>query len=496
MIVVNTIEPTRVLDVLAALADELRQMAFYEFSRTDGVVEAISRAPVSDDTTFAGAIDAAQSMFKSRPNSNFVFVDVEDIDSESSTSRHFAELARLAEARQGSIILIVDKPVWSGLSRLGMSITLELPTAEEMNAIIAGLIDDHRGVVSVEWQPDDVRRVSETLVGITASEAVNILATLLTKGHLGLEEIDEVSQLKDAVFSELNGLEKVHLTDDYSVGGLRNLRTWLDEREFAMKADLSRSPLRPPKGVLLVGVPGCGKSLSAKAVAAQWHMPLYRFDMAGILGMYVGQSESRMKEALSTADRVAPCVLWIDEIEKALANGGGDSGTTKRLIGQFLFWLQESEKKVFVVATANDVTSLPPELLRKGRFDELFFVDLPDADDRAEIIRLYFGKYLGVSIPDADVTALVDASEGFAGSDIDAVIHDIAWAVARGRLGDVRDIATVLEYFHNVVPYSQTNPEDVRDIRQWGRTRAVPAGTASHSESQDNRDDRRRVMIL
>ena len=172
--------------------------------------------------------------------------------------------------------------------------------------------------------------------------------------------------------------------------------------------------------VLLVGVPGCGKSLSAKAVAAQWRLPLYRLDMASILGMYVGVSENRFKEALEAADRVAPCVLWVDEIEKALASGAGngDSGTTRRLIGQFLFWLQESTSKVFLVATANEVTSLPPELLRKGRFDEIFFVDLPDEDDRREIIELYFRKYLEMDPSPLLVDELVEISEGFAGFNV------------------------------------------------------------------------------
>src|SRR3954464_14055214 len=151
-----------------------------------------------------------------------------------------------------------------------------------------------------------------------------------------------------------------------------------------MRADLSHSALRPPKGVLLVGVPGCGKSLSAKAVAAEWRLPLYRLDLAAILGQYVGQSEGRLREALDTADRMAPCVLWIDEIEKGLAGQNDSTGVGRRLVGQFLFWLQESRSRAFVVATSNDVRALPPELLRKGRFDELFFVDLPDTEDRKE----------------------------------------------------------------------------------------------------------------
>ncbi|PAY23342.1 ATPase [Dietzia natronolimnaea] len=496
LIVVRSIEPGRVLDSISALAGELRTMAFFEHSRTEGLVEMTSRQSVAEDFSLPGALEHARSTFKARTNANFVFPDVEDIEDESSTSRHMAEMVRLAETRQGSIVLVAAKPVWSGLRRLGMSVTLDLPTVDEMFDTLNGMIDDHRGVVATSWQHDDVRRAAETLVGITEGEAINILATLLTKGSLVPDDVAELSQFKESIFGELAGLERVRLRDGYVIGGLRNLRSWLARKEYAMKADLSDSHLRPPKGVLLVGVPGCGKSLSAKAIAAQWHLPLYRLDMAGILGMYVGQSESRLREALDTADRVAPCVLWIDEIEKALATGGGDAGTSRRLIGQFLFWLQESTSKVFVVATANDVSSLPPELLRKGRFDEMFFVDLPDAQDREEILRLYFSTYLGAEIAPALCGDLVDSTEGFAASDIDAVIHDVAWAMRESGRQAIPGDDELREFFSNVVPYSVTNAEDLAAIRNWGRTRAVPAGTPSSDGIPLASGDRRRVVVL
>lgn len=496
LIVVRSIEPGRVLDSLGALAGELRTMAFYEHSRTEGLLEMTTRQSVAEDFSLPGALEHARSTFKARTNANFVFPDVEDLDDESSTSRHIAEMVRLAEARQGSIVLIVAKPVWSGLSRLGMSVTLDLPTEDEMFDTLKGMIDDHRGVVAISWQHEDIRRAAETLVGITEGEAINILATMLTKGSLVPDDVSELSQFKESIFGELAGLERVKVRDDYVIGGLRNLRSWLERKEFAMKADLSDSHLRPPKGVLLVGVPGCGKSLSAKAIAAQWQLPLYRLDMAGILGMYVGQSESRLREALDTADRVAPCVLWIDEIEKGLATGSGDSGTSRRLIGQFLFWLQESTSKVFVVATANDVSSLPPELLRKGRFDEMFFVDLPDAADREEILRLYFSTYLGVDLAPALCTELVELTEGFAASDIDAVIHDVAWAMRESGTQTIPEDQALRDFVTNVVPYSVTNAEDLASIRNWGRTRAVPAGTPSTPDAAPQAADRRRVVVL
>ena len=499
LIVVRTVESTRGLDLVFAVAGEFRSMSFHAHSRAKGLYEIGAQVPISDDRSFVGALDFATSTFAARSQANFVFSDVDDIDSDSATARHLAEMARLAEERQGAIIIVSANPVWSGLARLGMTVTLDLPDADELYQVVDAIVDDHRGVMPIDWQHDEIRRAAEILGGVTQTEAINALTTLLAKGSLLRDDVEELAQFKDQIFGDVSGIERVRLPEgEYGVGGLTTLRSWLDERHQLIKADLSGTPLRPPRGVLLVGVPGCGKSLSAKAVAAQWRLPLYRLDMASILGMYVGVSENRFKEALEAADRVAPCVLWVDEIEKALASGAGngDSGTTRRLIGQFLFWLQESTSKVFLVATANEVTSLPPELLRKGRFDEIFFVDLPDEDDRREIIELYFRKYLEMDPSPLLVDELVEISEGFAGADLDAAVHEIA---RNGVISGVPEPTDQLirQMFANVVPYSRTNPEDVELIRAWGRERAMPAGRSRNAFPADaGRNPARRVVIV
>ncbi|MBE3590570.1 MAG: AAA family ATPase, partial [Firmicutes bacterium] len=261
-------------------------------------------------------------------------------------------------------------------------------------------------------------------------------------------------------------------------------------------ADLRDRGIRPPRGILLVGVPGCGKSLSAKAIAADCGLPLYRLDLATIHGQYLGQSEARLKEALSTADHLAPCVLWIDEIEKGLAGamGAGDGGTSYRLVGQFLFWLQEGKARVFVVATANDVSLLPPELLRRGRFDELFFVDLPTPEEREEIIRIYVRRGLKRDV-DADLLKeLVALSEGFSGADIESAVREVVKeAFLKG------DEAVTPELFRmsftNVVPLSKTSPEVIEAIRAWGRERAVPASGVEVSGTHPTVRARRTVIV-
>ncbi|WP_242086747.1 AAA family ATPase [Microbacterium lacticum] len=476
LVVIRSMERNRCADVLASLAGEFRQMPFYIHTRTEGLKQLSDGMLVSEDASLPAAIDYATNLIKRTEYVNFVFTDVEELDDESPTSRHFAELARLAEAHAGTIIVLSEKPVWTGLGRLGMSVTLDLPDADEMYSVIAGLVDQYRGQVQIDWDAEDVRAAAGILSGVTETEAMNVLASLIAGGTLTRDKLRELSEYKDRIFGDLAGIERIRLSEDYRVGGLKNLRTWLSKRERLMIADYSHTKVSPPRGVLLVGVPGCGKSLSAKAIASDWNLPLYRLDMAAVLGMYVGQSESRLREALETADRVAPCVLWIDEIEKALASGG-DGGTSRRLIGQFLFWLQESTSRVFMVATANDISSLPPELTRKGRFDEIFFVDLPDPADRAEILRMYFTSICNFDLPPDLEGLLVQATDSFSGAEIRAVVDEIGLTMYADDRRAMYDDATLLQFFSNTIPFAHSNAEDLDEIRAWGRTRAVPAGT-------------------
>lgn len=499
VVVVNTQEPSRALEAIVDAARRNRAMPFYVHSPAKGLLDIAGGTPITDDRSLSGVLEYATKAFISRDNVNIGLLDVDDLEDESSTARHIAEVARVAGERGGSITIVTAKPVWSGLARLGMTVTLELPDFDELLQVIQGMVETHRGLPGfrIEWNDDELRRAADILSGVTQTEAENIIATLLAKTTLLEEDLTKLSAFKDQIFGGTAGIERVKIRpSDSEVGGLTALREWLEKREGRIKADLQDSILRPPRGVMLVGVPGCGKSLSAKAIAHKWGLPLYRLDMASILGMYVGQSESRLRQAFDAADRVAPCVLWIDEIEKGLSGASSDSGVTTRLIGQFLYWLQESTSKVFTVATANDVTQLPPELLRKGRFDEIFFVDLPDEEERAEIIRLYFRLYMDQEPSPQLVRELVTASEGFAGADLSATIQDIAWERRdRADTGPI-DEHLVLEAFANIVPFSRTNPEDVAAIRQWGLERAIPAnGRKATPPATSGATPLRRVIV-
>jgi hypothetical protein len=492
----RTDERDRALDLLRQLAPQLNIPIFFH-TLSSGTRDIATNRVMNDDRSVAGALDHASQQILQRQNLTFVLTETQDISDDSATSRQLLDVASSATERGGALIVISTASIWPRLQRHGMSLTLDPPNEDEMREIIAECLSPYRGGIPIEWQEPELTEAAAILAGVTRVEAENAIATLLAKGSISKNDLVELTTVKDRIFSDIAGIERVKVSSgDVSVGGLSGLRAWLDKQRPLLTMDLRDRGLRPPRGVLLVGVPGCGKSLSAKAIASNWNLPLYRLDLANIHGQYLGQSEGRLKEALATADRVAPCVLWIDEIEKGLAGsaGGGDGGTSTRVLGHFLYWLQEGRARVFVVSTANDISKLPPELFRRGRFDELFFVDLPSASERHEIISLYIAKHLRRGFEDALVDDLVDISDGFAGSDLQAAVAEAAKeAVLKGEASVTPDY--MRRVFANIVPLSKTNPEAIDGIRAWGRERAVPASGVPIGSAESSPKARRSVLI-
>ena len=474
----KTTEIARMIEIFKIVTRSLN-IPIYIHTLSKGMKDLNTGKTVNEDRTVEGALNYISQQIGQRQNLTFVLTDVSFIEDDTPPAHQLQDVVTLAAETGGVIAVITTKPVWGQLQRKGMNITLDAPNEDEILKIIQDLLHPYKGQMPINWTIAEEKEASTILAGISQVETENIIAMLLAKGSVEKEDVNELRYAKDRIFSDISGIERVVLRkEDLNIGGLDGLKKWLAREKPLITADLRERRIRSPRGILLVGVPGCGKSLSAKAVALEWNLPLYRLDLATMYGQYLGQSEARFKDALSTADHVAPCVLWIDEIEKGLAGGESSAdwsnATTSRIVGQFLFWLQESQARVFVVATANQVTRLPPELLRRGRFDELFFVDLPNPEERKDIISIYIKRGLKKDISPELMNELVKLSEGFAGCDIEYAIREVViQAFLKG------DDAINDEFFRlsftNVVPLSKVSPEQIDAIRTWGKERAVPA---------------------
>lgn len=479
-IAVNTIERGRTLGILKEISEEL-SLPFYVHTLSKGMYDLASDRLINDDKSVYGAIDFMSEQMKRKQCMTLILTEVPDLSSDNGDSRQLLDLVTMANESGGVVIVLTNNPVWNQLQRLGMMIKIDLPNEEEMFGIISEYIDDYRSEIPIEWDEADVREAASALAGVTRIEAENVIASLIANRCIRKSDLVEIRYAKDRLFSDISGLEKIDVDESVKdVGGLAGLKKWLDEKKGLMtsekRAELRAKGLQPPRGILLVGVPGCGKSLSAKSISANWKLPLYRLDFATVQGSYVGQSEQQLKDALTTAENVSPCILWIDEIEKGLAGAGtsNDGGVSTRMVGQFLFWLQECKKQVFVVATANDVSMLPSELLRRGRFDELFFIDLPTADERRDILSLYMRKYLGLQFAGPVADKIVGLTDGFTGADLESTVRDLAYRVIANDSFTLTE-ENIVTAFNNVVPLSQTSPEKIDAIRDWGKERAVPA---------------------
>jgi ATP-dependent 26S proteasome regulatory subunit len=358
-----------------------------------------------------------------------------------------------------------------------------LPTYRDLLQLlkeIVNLVRRNRRA-EVELSKDDADQLLRAAQGLTLSEAESAFAKAIARdGRLSRLDVDLVLEEKRQVIRKSGLLE--YFPADASladVGGLGTLKRWLDRRGTAFSEAARRFGLPEPKGVLLLGVQGCGKSLTAKAIAAQWRLPLLRLDLGRIFSSYVGSSEENLRRAIRVAESVAPVVLWVDEIEKGLGGAGGsgtaDSGVSARVFGGLLTWLQEKTAPVFVVATANQIASLPPELLRKGRFDEIFFIDLPAAPERREILAIHLRKR-GRDPAGFDLAALAAATEGFSGAELEqALVSGLYEAFAAGTELDQAHLERAAA---ESLPLSTTMREEIHRLRAWARTRTRPASEA------------------
>jgi ATP-dependent 26S proteasome regulatory subunit len=489
LIYVLSWEEKRVQAMLGDIA-ERRKKRLFAWTVTDGIVAVDTLRPTPIDPNATSPLKALEYIAQSRDAAIFVLKDLHLFLQDTRLLDTIVLIRKLRDMvqplKESAKTVILLSPVLHYPVELEKDVAVldcSLPTREELAGALDRIVRSVRGRGDVRIDMDDVsrERVLKAAQGLTASEAENVFARSLVETRR--LDLDVIIAEKKQLIRKSQVLEYFDAVEDMAyVGGMAELKAWLRKRGLAFSERARRFGLPEPRGLLLLGVQGGGKSLVAKSVASLWKLPLLRLDMGKVFSEMVGSSEHNIRVALRLAESVAPCVVWLDELEKGISGLGSsnrsDAGTAARVFGSFLVWMQEKTAPVFVIATSNDISSLPPELLRKGRFDEIFFVDLPNQEERREIWSIHLARrHRDPRCFDLD--RLVQETEGFSGAEIEQTIISAlydAFEADRELLDD--------DLSHNVrqtVPLSQTMDEQITALRNWARTHARSASSSAEA---------------
>src|SRR5689334_22964969 len=484
LIWVTSPEETRVEESLRKLCVE-REMRLEVWSITEGFKTIANGQGTRDVKDPMKAID---HVLRGEGRALFVLRDFHPFLKEPAVVRRLRDAA--TELRKSKKSLLVLSPVTKIPPELEKSISAvidwDLPNRQEIEEAARKILPNAPAATQqlIEADPTYIERVVESALGLTLVEAENVFAKSMVRTHTF--DLETILEEKKQIIRKSGLLEYYEHREEFSdVGGMEILKDWLVKRRSAFSTRARDFGLPLPKGILMIGVPGTGKSLTAKAVGALWQMPLLRLDVGKIFGGLVGSSEENIRNVIKTAEAIAPAILWIDELEKGFSGTGSsgqtDGGTTSRVFGSFITWLQEKTSPVFVIATANNVMQLPPELLRKGRFDEIFFCDLPDREDRRSIIDIHIrkknrdpGKF--------DMDKLVEATVDFSGAELEQAV--IAALYDAFDTGNDLDTNGLLKTVHEIVPLAITMREMIESMREWARTRARMASARNRSPAR------------
>jgi len=470
-------EENRVKEALKQVAVD-RQRQFFTWSCTQGIFEFDTRASSASGTSrgeeTSDPLEALEFVAQFNSPAIFVFADLHPYINDPEVRRRLRELADTLKTEAKTLITMSS--TLSLPPELEKQVTVldwPLPREEEIGQLLDEAVEGVKPQgLKLEFSPEDREKILKSCLGLTADEIDNVLAkSLVTYKDINLDVIIEE---KAQIIRKSGILEFYPVEEDFDgVGGLDNLKRWLEKRGNAFSERAREFGLPTPKGVVLLGVQGCGKSLVCKALAALWRMPLLRFDVGKIFAGIVGGTEENIRRAIQTAEAVSPVILWIDELEKGFSgiksSNFSDGGTTARAFSTFLTWQQEKKAPVFTIATCNDIEAIPPEMLRKGRFDDIFFVDLPPEIEREAIFAIHIRKH-GRDPDNFDLVALAKVSENYSGA-------EIMTAVGEG-LFDAYDEGTEVETRHiqkaiiDTVPLSRTAKEDIDNLRKWATSRA------------------------
>jgi AAA+ superfamily predicted ATPase len=485
LLVLVTVEEQRalaVLDAARAARDASGDLVSWDIA--DGFRSSAGRS-MPQAPTPEKALEKIGEMVKAAPKKRDLYVlkDFHEFWSKSPVVRRKVRNLAHELVYTGSSLVVTTpvRDVPRELNDDAVVLELPLPDADTLRAELDRMIASTGGI-RTELTVHGMARLAQAALGLTSTQARRAFAKAIVRDQvLDDRDIGAVLAEKKAVIRSSQALEFTapeETPDD--IGGLEALKRWLTLRERAFGDEAAAYGLPAPKGLALIGIPGTGKSLTAKMIGGMWQLPLLRLDVGAVFGSLVGESEERIRHALTLAETVAPCVLWIDELEKSFAvGGGGDSGTSQRVLGTLLTWMQEKTKPVFVVATANDVTALPPEMLRRGRFDEVFFLDLPTEAERREILHVHLRKRRR-DPGRFDTALLARLSDGCVGAELEQAIVDAMYRA----FAEERDITTgdVAEAIGRLVPLSRSQRESIENLRAW--LRDGRAQSASFAEAE------------
>jgi len=476
IITVETPEEERFEQMLFDVATELG-VPLYEWSVTTGLAK-FHGAPIYNTELTEQAL---ANIALIQGDAIFLLKDFARYCDNDRICRRLRDLAeKFRMVRRSIVISAASMQLPPELAADAAPFSLGLPAAEDLlpgvKSILADLNRDQH--IPVALDVPGICQVAQNLVGLAEEEAMRTLRMcILGRGRADAGLLDAVLDAKRQALRTDGLIETIRRDASFGdIAGLKRLREWIAKRKSALTPEGQRFGLVPPKGVLITGVQGCGKSLAARAVAGEWGFELARLDAGALYDKFVGESEKRLHKALELAQKLAPLVLWIDEIEKAFASAGSsgdaDAGLSQRLLATLLTWMQDRESGVFLAATSNNIMVLPPEMLRKGRFDEIFFVDLPDAETRAALFALHLKKR-GRDVAGFDLQKLAAGCEGFSGAEIEQVIVAGLYTAFAQKQQLTTDI--LLAEIRSTQPLSVTRAEEVEAIRRWAKTRAAPA---------------------
>lgn len=453
--------------LIKEINDDNRKIIEWNMAR--GLVHFDTKLPMLDWCDMAAALD---NLLNQELDEHFIVIRDAHMglrDQPLAIARLKALVTKILEADDMQVTIFLVSSETFVPRELEKFITLfEMPLPDEQ--AIRGMIEEYAEAYGVNVAEEAQNQLALAFQGLSRYEIGQLINRGFQQdGHIGMEDIELVQTEKNQIIKKSGLLEMLPVKEKLGdIGGLDKLKPWLQQKAhiFVNWPSARAFGVEPPKGVMIVGMPGCGKSLTAKATASLFGLPLLKMDMGSLMGKYVGESESNMRRAIQVAEAVSPCVLWVDEVEKAfvgIGSGGSGSEVATRLFGYFLTWMQEKNKQVFVIATANDIACLPPELLRKGRFDEIFYVDFPCEQERSAIFKLHIEKRKKLSSR-IQIDHLAKATDGYSGADIESVVKEgIEQAFVDGR-ADL-DTTRLLAVIHATQPLSQVMKEKVKEYK-------------------------------